>query len=161
MKQIKNSGVAHIVLDCSTEKIYDVLKQSQQIGMMSDYHSYLITSLVCVFFTFKFCVFPILYFKLHFQQDLQTIDLDEFKYSGTNITAFRLVDPENSLVHKTVSEWSQSELRSDKKPNERVFQVNSQFALFYLLRDISFTQTFPYTYKKFFFLFFHHSETIQ
>lgn len=46
LKQIKNSAVAHIVLDCSTEKIYDVLKQSQQIGMMSDYHSYLITSLV-------------------------------------------------------------------------------------------------------------------
>lgn len=46
LKQIKNSGVAHIVLDCNTEKIYDVLKQSQQIGMMSDYHSYLITSLV-------------------------------------------------------------------------------------------------------------------
>lgn len=38
LKQIKNSGVAHIVLDCSTEKIYDVLKQSQQIGMISDYH---------------------------------------------------------------------------------------------------------------------------
>lgn len=48
LKQIKNSGVAHIVLDCSTEKIYDVLKQSQQIGMMSDYHSYLITSLVSI-----------------------------------------------------------------------------------------------------------------
>lgn len=46
LKQIKNSAVAHIVLDCSTDKIYDVLKQSQQIGMMSDYHSYLITSLV-------------------------------------------------------------------------------------------------------------------
>lgn len=46
LKHIKNSGVAHIVLDCSTDKIYDVLKQSQQIGMMSDYHSYLITSLV-------------------------------------------------------------------------------------------------------------------
>lgn len=49
LKHIKNSGVAHIVLDCTTEKIYDVLKQSQQIGMMSDYHSYLITSLVCFY----------------------------------------------------------------------------------------------------------------
>lgn len=57
-------------------------------------------------------------------QDLQTIDLDEFKYSGTNITAFRLVDPDNAMVQRTVSEWSQSELRSDKKPSERAFQVN-------------------------------------
>ncbi|XP_031625101.1 glutamate receptor ionotropic, kainate 2 [Contarinia nasturtii] len=113
LKQIKNSGVAHIVLACSTEKIYNVLKQSQQIGMMSDYHSYLITSL-----------------------DLQTIDLDEFKYSGTNITAFRLVDPDNYNVRKTVAEWSQLELRSDKKPNERAFQRNdtvikSETALIY------------------------------
>lgn len=46
LKQIKNSAVAHIVLDCNNEKVYEVLKQSQQIGMMSDYHSYLITSLV-------------------------------------------------------------------------------------------------------------------
>lgn len=48
LKQIKNSAESHIVLDCSTDRIYDVLKQAQQIGMMSDYHSYLITSLVSV-----------------------------------------------------------------------------------------------------------------
>lgn len=82
LKQIKNSGQAHIVLDCSTDKVYDVLKQAQQIGMMSDYHSYLITSL-----------------------DLQTINLDEFKYGGTNITAFRLVDPNNPLVQSTMRDW--------------------------------------------------------
>lgn len=28
------------------------------------------------------------------------------------------------MVQRTVSEWSQSELRSDKKPSERAFQVN-------------------------------------
>lgn len=82
LKQIKNSGQAHIVLDCSTDKVYEVLKQSQQIGMMSDYHSYLITSL-----------------------DLQTINLDEFKYGGTNITAFRLVDPNSALVQSTMRDW--------------------------------------------------------
>ncbi|XP_065349415.1 glutamate receptor ionotropic, kainate 2 isoform X3 [Cloeon dipterum] len=77
LKQIKNSAESHVVLDCSTEKIYDVLKQAQQIGMMSDYHSYLITSL-----------------------DLHTVDLEEFKYGGTNITAFRLVDPDRADVIK-------------------------------------------------------------
>ncbi|KAG4074265.1 hypothetical protein HA402_008674 [Bradysia odoriphaga] len=83
LKQIKNSAEAHIILDCSIEKIYEVLKQAQQIGMMSDYHSYLITSL-----------------------DLQTINLDEFRYGGTNITAFRLVDPYSQLVQNTVREWT-------------------------------------------------------
>lgn len=56
LKQIKNSAEAHIILDCNTEKIYEVLKQAQQIGMMSDYHSYLITSLVS---WYNYCYFLI------------------------------------------------------------------------------------------------------
>ncbi|XP_076267894.1 kainate-type ionotropic glutamate receptor subunit 1D [Rhynchophorus ferrugineus] len=83
LKQIKNSAESHIVLDCSTPKIYAVLKQAQQIGMMSDYHSYLITSL-----------------------DLHGVDLEEFKYGGTNITAFRLVDPDGVEVRKAVRDWN-------------------------------------------------------
>uniref|UniRef100_A0A8W7PVQ0 Receptor ligand binding region domain-containing protein n=1 Tax=Anopheles coluzzii TaxID=1518534 RepID=A0A8W7PVQ0_ANOCL len=92
LKQIKNSAESHIVLDCSTERIYEVLKQAQQIGMMSDYHSYLITSL-----------------------DLHTINLDEFKYGGTNITAFRLVDPENPEVAQAIHNWTIGEARLGKK----------------------------------------------
>uniref|UniRef100_A0AAR5QFC0 Glutamate receptor 1 n=1 Tax=Dendroctonus ponderosae TaxID=77166 RepID=A0AAR5QFC0_DENPD len=83
LKQIKNSAESHIVLDCSTPRIYDVLKQAQQIGMMSDYHSYLITSL-----------------------DLHGVDLEEFKYGGTNITAFRLVDPDGPEIRRAVRDWS-------------------------------------------------------
>ena len=92
LKQIKNSAESHIVLDCSTDRIYDVLKQAQQIGMMSDYHSYLITSL-----------------------DLHSVDLDEFKYGGTNITAFRLVDPEKAELQKVVKDWIYGELRYGRK----------------------------------------------
>jgi ionotropic kainate glutamate receptor 2 len=80
------------VLDCSTERIYDVLKQAQQIGMMSDYHSYLITSL-----------------------DLHSVDLEEFKYGGTNITALRLVDPEDAELQKVVQNWVYGELRYGRK----------------------------------------------
>ncbi|EEB18532.1 glutamate receptor, ionotropic kainate 2 precursor, putative [Pediculus humanus corporis] len=92
LKQIKNSAESHIVLDCSIEKIYHVLKQAQQIGMMSDYHSYLVTSL-----------------------DLHTIELDEFKYGGTNITAFRLVDPERPELQKVVNDWANNESRYGRK----------------------------------------------
>lgn len=92
LKQIKNSAEAHIVLDCNTDKIYDVLKQAQQIGMMSDYHSYLITSL-----------------------DLYTVDLEEFKYGGTNITAFRLVDPDSLEVQQTIHNWTAGEAKLGKK----------------------------------------------
>ncbi|XP_076667715.1 kainate-type ionotropic glutamate receptor subunit 1D isoform X9 [Andrena cerasifolii] len=92
LKQIKNSAESHIVLDCSTERIYDVLKQAQQIGMMSDYHSYLITSL-----------------------DLHSVDLEEFKHGGTNITAFRLVDPEKPEIQKAVQDWIYGEKRYNRE----------------------------------------------
>ena len=60
--------------------------------MMSDYHSYLVTSL-----------------------DLHTIELDEFKYGGTNITAFRLVDPERPELQKVVNDWANNESRYGRK----------------------------------------------
>ncbi|XP_068908894.1 glutamate receptor ionotropic, kainate 2 isoform X4 [Tenebrio molitor] len=106
LKQIKNSAESHIVLDCSTERIYDVLKQAQQIGMMSDYHSYLITSL-----------------------DLHGVDLEEFKYGGTNITAFRLVDPDGPEVRKVVREWNLSEAKNKKGEISSI--IRAETALMY------------------------------
>ncbi len=35
-------------------------------------------------------------------QDLYLVDLEDFRYGGTNITAFRLVDPNNPLVQEVV-----------------------------------------------------------
>jgi ionotropic kainate glutamate receptor 2 len=88
-----------------------VLKQAQQIGMMSDYHSYLITSL-----------------------DLHTVDLEEFKYGGTNITALRLVDPEDPELQKVVQNWVYGELRYGRKldlppPRVRDLDHSTQFTM--------------------------------
>ncbi|XP_033212072.1 glutamate receptor ionotropic, kainate 2 isoform X2 [Belonocnema kinseyi] len=106
LKQIKNSAESHIVLDCSTEKIYDVFKQAQQIGMMTDYHSYLISSL-----------------------DLHLVDLEEFKHGGTNITAFRLVDPEKT--QKVVLDWIYGEQRYDRKLDLGQSKNKTETALMY------------------------------
>lgn len=111
LKQIKNSAESHIVLDCTTEKIYEVLKQAQQIGMMSDYHSYLITSL-----------------------DLHSVELEEFKYGGTNITAFRLVDPYNSVVQSTIRNWTldMDTVSSTKQQNKsHITIIKAETALMY------------------------------
>ena len=43
---------------------------SFKVGIMTAYHTYFVTSL-----------------------DLHLVELEDFKYGGTNITAFRLVDP--------------------------------------------------------------------
>lgn len=41
-----------------------------------------------------------------FSQDLHGVDLEEFKYGGTNITAFRLVDPDGPEIRRAVRDWT-------------------------------------------------------
>lgn len=120
LKQIKNSAEAHIVLDCSTEKIYEVLKQAQQIGMMSDYHSYLVTSL-----------------------DLHTVNLDEFKYGGTNITGFRLIN--EKVVEDVVRQWSVDEKGISRPANITTIKVNfyvfdRSFCSFFFVKEFFFVK---------------------
>ena len=67
---MKQSGEIYIVLDCDVENVISILREAQAVGMMTAYHNYLITNL-----------------------DLHLVDMEEFKYGGTNITALRLVDP--------------------------------------------------------------------
>ncbi|CAL4122174.1 unnamed protein product, partial [Meganyctiphanes norvegica] len=73
----------NIILDCSTEKIGSILKQAQQIGMMTSYHNYIITSL-----------------------DLHLVDLEDFKYGGSNVTAVRLIDPDREAVRSLMNEFN-------------------------------------------------------
>ncbi|XP_076357607.1 glutamate receptor ionotropic, kainate 1-like [Tachypleus tridentatus] len=71
-KDIGKEGEINIVLDISTWKIKDFFKQAQDIGMMTEYHNYLVTSL-----------------------DLHTVDMKQFQRGRTNITAFRLVSADH------------------------------------------------------------------
>jgi len=50
-------------------------------------------------------------------QDMHTLDLDAFKYSGTNITGMRLVKPLDSEFQNIVSQWTDnlSPLEPDDK----------------------------------------------
>ena len=49
LREVKQSGEIHIVLDCDPSKIRTVLKEAQAVGMMTAYHNYLITNLVLVY----------------------------------------------------------------------------------------------------------------
>ena len=75
LREVKKSGEIHIVLDCDVENVITVLREAKNVGMMTAYHNFLITSL-----------------------DLHLVDMEEFKYGGTNITALRLVDPYRPAV---------------------------------------------------------------
>ncbi|RLU25956.1 hypothetical protein DMN91_002119 [Ooceraea biroi] len=79
MKEVKMSGYRNIIIDCTYDILGTVLEQAQQVGIMSERHRVIITSL-----------------------DLQTLDLEPYKYSGVNITGIRLIDPESSVVRHTL-----------------------------------------------------------
>ena len=48
-------------------------------------------------------------------QDLHLVDMEDFKYGGTNITSFRLVDPHNPEVQNVVKSWMLGEKRFPTK----------------------------------------------
>ncbi|XP_055939943.1 glutamate receptor ionotropic, kainate 2-like isoform X2 [Argiope bruennichi] len=70
-----------IILDVSRKHLKNVLKQAQQVEMMTVRNKYIITSL-----------------------DLHTIDLEDFQYSRANITGFRLVKTESLLYQQLLNE---------------------------------------------------------
>lgn len=54
-------------------------------------------------------------FEYFLKQDLHSVDLEEFKYGGTNITALRLLDPERAEVQRVVRDWVYDEARKGRK----------------------------------------------
>nr|QHN69171.1 ionotropic receptor 2 [Sirex noctilio] len=77
LRNVKRSADYNIVIDCSYDILSEVLRQAQQIGIMSDRHSYIVSSL-----------------------DLQTLDLEPYQYSEMNFTGVRMIDPEDSVVEE-------------------------------------------------------------
>ena len=82
LMEVKQSGAIHIVLDCDQVNIKEVLSKADEVGLVTAYHSYLITNL-----------------------DLHLVDLERFKESGVNITSLRLVDPMLPKMVDTVERW--------------------------------------------------------
>ena len=87
LREVKKSGEIYIVLDCDVKHVTTVLREAKEVGMMTAYHNFLITSL-----------------------DLHLIDMEEFKYGGTNITALRLVDPHRPAVQVDKLSYKLSQL---------------------------------------------------
>ncbi|KAG5684286.1 hypothetical protein PVAND_013522 [Polypedilum vanderplanki] len=79
--QVKQSEEKNIILCCSIDSLEEILKQSLQVGLLSDEHNVLITT-----------------------PDMHTIDLESYQYSGTNITGVRMVNPENPEVFHIIKE---------------------------------------------------------
>lgn len=100
LRRVKLSGDRNIIIDCSIDILPEVLKQAQQVGLMSDEHHIIITSL-----------------------DFHTLDLEPYKYGGTNITGIRLVNPENMILKDVVDFIEQSYKDAESEvPDGNIFR---------------------------------------
>ncbi|KAE8737789.1 hypothetical protein FOCC_FOCC016738, partial [Frankliniella occidentalis] len=117
LKEIQNSTETRILLDVSADKLMDIFYQAKQVKLMSDYISYLVTSLVSIpsgpttttaWSRLSLCLSLIDCFPA---QDAHTLDYTELdlwaeEESGVaNITGFRLVDPNSMDVQNAVHDW--------------------------------------------------------
>lgn len=49
-------------------------------------------------------------------QDFNMVDLEDFRYSGSNITGVQLVDPRKPAMKQVAEEWMIGELRFGRTP---------------------------------------------
>lgn len=82
LRRVKLSEDTNIVIDCSIDVLPEVLKQAQQVGLMTDFHKFIITT-----------------------PDLHTLDLEPYQYSGSNITGIRMINPEDPRVQQITRHW--------------------------------------------------------
>lgn len=104
--KLKLSGETNVLLDVKDENLYTALKHAQQVGCMTEKYSYLIASL-----------------------DLHMIDLEDFKYSKTLITSFRLV---RDLDFDFENKNKNLDLNPIMNENKNNFGVAKQFDEAYL-----------------------------
>lgn len=107
LKELMVLEQLHIIVDCSVDKVFRILKQAQQVGMMTSSHHYLLTSL-----------------------DVDTLYLEDFSYSGTKINSLRLVDLSSPEVLKVTDELRLHEMFvSQDIPPERNLSLTTETAL--------------------------------
>lgn len=77
LRRVRLSRDKSIVIECSIEKLEEVLKQAQQVGLLNDENHLILTNF-----------------------DSHTIDLEPYQYSGTRITTMRIVDQGSSILNE-------------------------------------------------------------
>lgn len=53
----------------------------------------------------------------HFLQDLFALDVEPYRYSGVNMSGFRILNTENSQVSSIIEKWSMERLQAPPKPD--------------------------------------------
>ncbi|XP_060086379.1 glutamate receptor ionotropic, kainate 2-like [Ylistrum balloti] len=101
-------GDNRIIVDCDVSKVDKILEQAKRVNMVSETFHYLFTSL-----------------------DVGLVDLKEYRYSGANITAMRIVDASRPKVMSVTEDWIFEEINSRPSPLQGQRQIPTETALMY------------------------------
>ncbi|KAL2096616.1 hypothetical protein ACEWY4_008764 [Coilia grayii] len=110
LKEMKKGKEFYVIFDCSYHSSAYVLKQLLSMGMMTEYYHFFFTSL-----------------------DLFALDLEPYRYSGVNMTGFRLLNIDNPQVASVVEKWSMERLQAPPKPETGLLDgmMTTEAALMY------------------------------
>uniref|UniRef100_A0A8C4UY87 Glutamate receptor n=1 Tax=Falco tinnunculus TaxID=100819 RepID=A0A8C4UY87_FALTI len=110
LKEMKRGKEFYVIFDCSHETAAEILKQILSMGMMTEYYHYFFTTL-----------------------DLFALDLEPYRYSGVNMTGFRLLNIENPQVSSVIEKWSMERLQAPPKPETGLLDgmMTTEAALMY------------------------------
>ncbi|XP_057694228.1 glutamate receptor ionotropic, kainate 1 isoform X2 [Corythoichthys intestinalis] len=92
LKEMKKGKEFYVIFDCSYQTSADVLKQILSMGMMTEYYHFFFTTL-----------------------DLFALDLEPYRYSGVNMTGFRLLNIDDPKVASVVERWATERLQAPSK----------------------------------------------
>ncbi|KAL1451885.1 hypothetical protein WDU94_006220 [Cyamophila willieti] len=116
-RRIKKSKETFILIDVPTVILHEVLKQAQQVGLMSSEQNFIINNL-----------------------DMHTVDLEPFKYSGTNISGIRMLNTSRPSFRETIEEWPDLGISPDTVPLETVLIYDGVFLLAQSLLNVPIEQ---------------------
>lgn len=102
LRRVKHSEDKNIIISCSIDTLPEILKQAQQVGLLTEQHQFIITSL-----------------------DMHTIDLEPFQHSGANITGVRLIVPEDQMVTQVTTFFAEKYAEKMSKEKEKNSRENS------------------------------------
>uniref|UniRef100_A0AAQ6A1F1 Glutamate receptor n=1 Tax=Amphiprion ocellaris TaxID=80972 RepID=A0AAQ6A1F1_AMPOC len=110
LKEMKKGKEFYVIFDCSYQTSADVLKQILSMGMMTEYYHFFFTTL-----------------------DLFALDLEPYRYSGVNMTGFRLLNIDNPQVASVVERWAMERLQAPAKAETGMMEgmMTTEAALMY------------------------------
>ncbi|XP_059506338.1 glutamate receptor ionotropic, kainate 1 isoform X2 [Stegostoma tigrinum] len=110
LKQMKRGKEFFVIFDCTYATAAHILKQILSMGMMTEYYHYFFTTL-----------------------DLFALNLEPYRYSGVNMTGFRLLNMDNTRVASIIEKWAMEQLQAPPKPDSGILggMITTDAALMY------------------------------